>query len=250
MDKISIITPSYNSNLYIKETYESIISQTYENWEWIVTDDCSSDKSYETLKKISNKDHRVRIFRNSKNNGAAFSRNCSISHSKAEYLAFLDIDDLWLPDKLTTQISYMKSKDINFSFTAYELIDIFGEPLNRVWDYGHKNSISYNDMLKKKAIIGCSTVMLKKNAFEDFMMPDIRTGQDYALWLKLLKTEHRAYPINEILTKYRIVPGSISRNKIKKAIQQWEIYRSIEKLSMTKSIECFIHYALRAIFRE
>ena len=105
-------------------------------------------------------------------------------------------------------------------------------------------------MLKKKATLGCSTVMLRRLAFSELSMPDLRTGQDYALWLKLLKTGIRAVPYNKSLMKYRIVSSSISRNKYRKAKRQWQIYRELEKLSLVKSIYCFLFYAWRAIFRK
>ncbi|CAH6796935.1 putative teichuronic acid biosynthesis glycosyltransferase TuaG [Vibrio chagasii] len=246
---ISIITPSYNSMPYILKTYQSILNQTYENWEWVVTDDCSSDGTFEALLDLSVKDSRVKVFSNQENSGAAVSRNRSISESTGDFLAFIDSDDEWLPNKLETQIKFMESNNINFSFTAYELIDKDGRKLGQSVDTVASNTISYEDMLRKKSTIGCSTVMLRRSAFDDLAMPLLRTGQDYALWLKLLKTGHAAYSITQILTNYRILPDSISRNKFKKSLRQWMIYREVEKLSFTKSLECFIFYAWRAVFR-
>jgi teichuronic acid biosynthesis glycosyltransferase TuaG len=105
-------------------------------------------------------------------------------------------------------------------------------------------------MLKKRATLGCSTVMLRKSGFEDISMPLIRTGQDYATWLKLLKTGNEAYLLNDVLTSYRIRPNSISRNKFKKAKRQWQIYRELEQLPMLKSLVCFCNYVWRAVFRK
>lgn len=247
---ISIITASYNCEDFIKKTYDSIASQTYKHWEWIVTDDCSSDSTLECLRKISLNDSRVKVFLNDVNSGAAVSRNNSISKSQGDYLAFIDSDDVWYTEKLEQQLSIMESNDLEFSFTAYELIDESGKSLNRLIDFEQCEAIGYKDMLKKKATVGCSTVMLRKNAFNDLSMPLIRTGQDYALWLKLLKLGAKAYPINKVLTQYRIVPGSISRNKFKKAKRQWEIYRKIERLSLFNTVICFSFYAWRAVFRK
>ncbi|WP_338564491.1 hypothetical protein [Erwinia sp. E_sp_W01_6] len=140
--------------------------------------------------------------------------------------------------------------DINFSFTSYQLITLDGHPLNKIVDKNQIAPLSYHDMLKKKATLGCSTVMLRRSAFTDLSMPLIRTGQDYGLWLKLLRNGAIAYPLNKVLTKYRIVPNSISRNKFKKAKRQWEIYRSIEGLSIAYSAYCFMFYAWRATFRK
>ncbi|MDS1909561.1 glycosyltransferase [Vibrio parahaemolyticus] len=247
---ISIITPAYNSSKLISQTYQAILSQTYCNWEWIVTDDCSTDDTFEVLKKISFEDERVKVFRNNKNSGAAISRNNSIENAKGEYLAFIDSDDLWIDNKLELQLKFMIDKRINFSFTAYEIIDHNDNSTGKFVDTHHKKSLSYSDMLRKKATLGCSTVMLRKNAFSDLKMPLIRTGQDYALWLKLLKDGNRAYPLTTVLTKYRILPNSISRNKFKKAKRQWQIYRQLEDLSFFSSLECFCFYGWRAVFRK
>ncbi|HAS6066707.1 TPA: glycosyltransferase [Vibrio vulnificus] len=248
-DKVSIITPAYNSSKLIEKTYESIASQSHPNWEWLVTDDCSTDSTLFILYDIQKRDSRVKVFKNEINSGAAVSRNNSISHATGKYLAFIDSDDIWLEDKLQKQLDFMSDK-IDFSFTAYELVDPNGKRLNKVVDLNQKSHFSYTDMLKKSATLGCSTVMLRRNAFEDLSMPLLRTGQDYALWLKLLKTGKNAYIFNEVLTQYRIMPNSISRNKVMKAKRQWQIYREIECLDFASSVINFCFYAYRAVFRK
>ena len=247
--KVSIITATYNSENEIMSTYRSILNQTFTDWEWVITDDCSQDRTAEILNDIQASDSRVRVFRNPVNSGAAVSRNCSISYSQGEFLAFVDSDDLWEPEKLSSQLKFMELEGIDFSFTAYELIDEFGSSLDKFVDLNQVGKFDYFDMLKKKATLGCSTVIIRKAAFKDLSMPLLRTGQDYAFWLKLLKTGKCAYVFNRSLTKYRIRPSSISRNKFRKALRQWEIYRSIERLKLTSSINCFFFYAFRAVFR-
>ena len=248
--KVSIITPSYNSEEWIEFTYKTLLNQTYTDFEWIVTDDCSTDYSCEIINRLSREDQRITLFKNPINAGAAVSRNNSIAHAIGDFIAFIDSDDIWLPDKLEKQIKFMEDNNIDFSFTAYELVDEKGNPIGQKVDTHLTGPVSYEDMLRKKATLGCSTVMLRRSAFDDISMPLIRTGQDYGLWLKLLKTGVKAYPIPEVLTQYRILPNSISRNKVKKAKRQWQIYREIEKLALLKSIECFCFYAWRAVFRK
>ncbi|WDB75971.1 glycosyltransferase [Escherichia albertii] len=248
---ISIIMPSFNSEKTIAESIESVLLQTYENWELLITDDCSSDDTILIINAFISKDHRIKLFQNTKNSGAAISRNVSLSNARGEFIAFLDSDDIWLPNKLEIQLSYMLNrKNVDFSFTAYEIVDECGNSTSRIIDrQGENLAFNYFDMLRKKATLGCSTVLFRREAFEDYLMPNIRTGQDYALWLKLLKTGKNAYLINEVLTKYRILPNSISRNKFKKCKRQWQIYRSIEQLGFYDSLISFIFYAWRAIFR-
>lgn len=250
-DLVSIITPSYNSEEFIVQTYDSIRNQTYSNWEWIVTDDCSFDRTWEILEEISAADPKVRIYRNKENSGAAVSRNNSIGKSKGKYLAFLDSDDLWEKNKLQEQLGFMKKNGYSFSFTAYMLISENGNKINKKIDARNESvAINYKELLAKKVTLGCSTVMLKKDAFEDITMPLIRTGQDYALWLKLLKNNDiKAVLYPQALTMYRIVSGSISRNKVKKALRQWSIYRNLENINLIESLWYFLNYAWRAVFR-
>ncbi|HHC6593275.1 glycosyltransferase family 2 protein [Vibrio parahaemolyticus] len=248
--KISIITATYNSRDDILETYNSIREQSFENWEWLVTDDCSSDDTMEILQRIADSDGRVRIFQNNTNSGAAISRNNSLLYASGEFIAFIDSDDLWKPSKLSEQINFMNEQNIDFCFTAYELVGPQGQLLGSKVDSLQTGSFDYIDMLKKKATLGCSTVMLRRLAFDDITMPLLRTGQDYATWLKLLKTGKRAFVYNRTLTKYRIRPNSISRNKFKKAIRQWEIYRDVEHIGFLSSMYYFSFYAWRAVFRK
>lgn len=246
---VSIITATYNSENLIQKTYESLQLQSHKNWEWVITDDCSSDGTFQLINEMANSDKRISVYKNQVNSGAAVSRNKSLKHSAGEYIAFIDSDDVWLPNKLEKQLEFM-GKEIDFSFTAYELINEDGRALNQKVDASQYGAFSYNDMLMKKATLGCSTVMLRRSAFDDITMPLLRTGQDYATWLKLLKTGVNAHLFNEVLTCYRIMPDSISRNKFKKAKRQWQIYREVEKLPLIKSAICFSFYAWRAVFRK
>lgn len=248
--KVSIITATFNSKNHIYDTYRTIKEQTFIDWEWVVTDDASSDSTLKLLNEIAASDSRVKIYSLESNSGAAVARNNSIAKAQGEYLAFIDSDDMWLSDKLYIQLKFMEKSTIDFSFTAYEIVDYSGDSLCKKVDTHLIGSITYDDMLKKKATLGCSTVMLKREGFNDVLMPLLRTGQDYATWLKLLKTGKNAYPITDVLTQYRILPNSISRNKVKKAKRQWQIYREVEELSFIKSAFCFCFYAWRAVFRK
>ena len=247
---VSIITATYNSSNLIVDTYKSILNQSLCNWEWIVTDDCSSDDTFEVLQKLSKSDSRIAIFKNNVNSGAAVSRNNSLQQARGKFIAFIDSDDLWVTEKLEKQVQFMELNNIDFAFTAYELMNDKGEKIGQKVDTHLNDFVTYEDMLKKKATLGCSTVMLRRGAFEDLSMPLLRTGQDYATWLKLLKSGKSAYPLPEVLTLYRILPNSISRNKFKKAKRQWQIYREVEMLSLTKSVISFCYYAWRAVFRQ
>jgi glycosyltransferase involved in cell wall biosynthesis len=245
---ISIITPTYNSEYYIRETIRSVQQQTFADWEMLVVDDCSSDSTLSIIKELASHDARIRILPLAKNSGAAIARNTALDAAIGTHIAFLDADDLWLPEKLEKQIAFM-GNNVAMSFTAYQVIDKEGVPTNKTIDLDGMQCVNYRDMLQKKATLGCSTVMLNRNKLSMYRMPIIRTGQDYALWLRILKDGHNAYCLPEILTQYRIVPGSISRNKVKKALRQWQIYREFENIGLLPSAWFFMNYAYRAISR-
>lgn len=246
---VSIITPSYNSSPFIKATYESIIAQSHENWEWLITDDGSTDDSWQLLQELAQKDQRIKPLQNKVNSGAAVSRNNSIARAKGEFIAFLDSDDIWLPQKLELHLAFMEQNNADLSFTSYTLIDEQGKDLNCIIDAQNHGAYSYQDMLRKRATMGCCTVIVRKGAFGDISMPLIRAGQDYALWLKLLKTGKNAFIYNNPLSKYRIVSNSLSRNKYHKAFKIWQVYREIEQLNIFKASYVFCHYAIRALLK-
>lgn len=250
MDRlISIITPVFNSAAFLSQTAASVRFQTHQNWEWLITDDCSQDGTWEMIQDLCSRDNRIKAERNDMNRGAAFSRNRSMDRAQGRYLAFLDADDLWLPVKLHQQLNFMANESIRLSFTAFQVMDRHGRPTGRVVDGKSGVSVNYEDMLRKKATMGCSTVMVERSLVGEARMPEMRTGQDYAFWLALLRTGITATCLPVAVTQYRIVPGSISRNKFKKARRQWRIYRASEQLGLGKSLECFLFYAWRAVFR-
>jgi glycosyltransferase involved in cell wall biosynthesis len=244
---VSIITATFNSARYVTCTYESLRAQTHTAWEWLVTDDCSDDNTFDILSEMALLDARIKLARTSVNSGAAVARNESIARAYGEYLAFIDSDDYWLPRKLEAQLSFMSKHKINFSFTGYKIVNQTGDWTGGRVDHGRSGTFGFDDMLRKRATIGCSTVMLRRNAFSDLKMPPLRIGQDYAFWLNLLRSGGKAHLLGETYSCYRITPNSISRNKFRKARAQWHIYRQIEQMSFMRSSFFFGIYAGRAL---
>ncbi|WP_066066891.1 teichuronic acid biosynthesis protein TuaG [Neobacillus soli] len=241
---ISIITPSYNASLSIEQTIESVRKQTFQNWEMIIVDDCSTDDTPEILKRYEKVDERIHVIYLDQNGGAAVARNLALRHALARYVAFLDSDDCWKPEKLAKQLSFMQTNDYAFTFTGYEFITNEGVRLNKQVSAPAK--VSYNAMLKN-TIIGCLTVMVDRDKVGQIQMPNIRTRQDMATWLAILKKGIHAYGLNENLAEYRIGNPSISKNKWKAAKMNWFVYRKVEKLHLLKAFWCFSHYAFHAV---
>lgn len=242
---VSIITPIYNGEKFIEETIISVKKQTYTNWEMIIVDDCSKDNSEKIIKKLAESDERIKYFRLDKNSGVANARNTALKISKGRFAAFLDADDLWLPEKLEKQIDFMLEHNIEISFASYELIDEKGIKKNKVIRVPEK--INYEKLLKEN-VIGCLTVVIDKSKVNFFEMPNIR-HEDYITWLSLLKKGYKAYGIYEVLALYRKLDTSVSSNKLKSAKWRWDIYRNVEKLSLTQSLYYFLHYSIKGILK-
>lgn len=241
---VSIITPSYNSERFIGECIQSVIDQTYINWEMLIVDDASQDNSKELISLFSQNDKRIKTFFLEANIGAAAARNFAIRKTKGKYIAFLDSDDLWDPQKLEKQILFMHKNNIAFSYTTYESISEDGSRcINFIKAL---NKITYSGYLKN-TIIGCLTVVINRKKTGDFEMPNIRSSHDMALWLLIMKRGFDAYGLDENLAKYRIVYSSNTASKIKAAKDVWKVYRDIEKLSLLYSSWCFVHYIFYAI---
>jgi glycosyltransferase involved in cell wall biosynthesis len=236
---VSIITPCYNCENYISFTIESVVQQTYSEWELIIVNDGSEDKSINLIKSYSEKDPRIKLIELENNMGPAYARNMGIRMASGRFIAFLDSDDLWDKKKLEKQISFMINNDISFSFTSYQKInyngDLVGKPIKA------PPVINYNDLLKS-CPIGCLTVIYDQGKIGKHYMPDFLKAQDYALWLKILKTGVEANGIEENLAYYRIRKSSISRNKLYKAYFQWKIYRKQEIISIIKSMYLMFFY--------
>ncbi len=246
---VSIITPCFNCSQLIRTTYESIKAQTYKNWEWVVVDDCSHDNSQDALKFLAQEDSRIRIILLAQNSGAAVARNTAIINSKGEYLAFLDSDDLWKPNKLSVFMQIMEEKKIEFACGSYAKIS--RDDQIQPNPFLPPQNVGYADLLKTCSI-GTSTVVVKREAVGELRMdPSLRRGQDYLFWLSILRKGIRAHMIGEeALTLYRVGnKHSLSANKIKKALGQWKIYRSYLKLNLVESVYYFAHYSFHGFVK-
>jgi teichuronic acid biosynthesis glycosyltransferase TuaG len=241
---VSIITPSYNSAKFIKQCIESVIAQTYTNWEMLIVDDYSADNSLQILKKYNDK--RIQLIELDKNVGASESRNVAIRKAKGKYIAFLDSDDLWEPQKLEKQISFMETEDIAFSFSTYQPMS---DDESKLYSIIHAPKIVTYSSYLKKTIIGCLTVVIDREKTGGFEMPNIRSSHDMALWLLIMRRGFDAYGLDENLARYRIVSTSNTANKWRAAKDVWKVYRQFEKLSFFYSIWCFLNYAFNAIIK-
>lgn len=229
---VSVIMPSYNTGRFIAETIESVLKQTYKNWELIIVDDCSTDNTDEIVKGYLG-DNRIRYLKNKKNSGAAVSRNRALREAKGKWIAFLDSDDLWHSRKLEQQILFMKKNGCHFSYTNYIEIDEESKNLGRM--------VTGPRRITKAGMYrycwpGCLTVMYDASYVGLIQIEDIRKNNDYAMWLKVCKKAD-CYLLNKNLAKYRKREGSISNHSYIKLIQwHYKLFREAEKRNRFSSL--------------
>lgn len=242
---VSIIIPVYNAEKYIGSTLNSIYSQTYKQFEIILVDDCSTDKSAEIINEHAKSHSEIVYHLQEKNGGAAVARNTALSLAKGKYVAFLDSDDVWKPEKTEKQLKLLNEKDGAFAFTAIEMIDDNGELVKKKRKV--KNEVNYKFLLHN-TMIPTSSVIIDRSKTGEFTMPQRRSGQDYATWLQLLRNGTVAYGINEALVQYRVGHKSLSSNKFKSIKQVYEIQTQnehINKFSAFFNVICFGFNALK-----
>lgn len=245
--RVSIITPCFKPDDRILETIRSVQAQTYQNYEHIIVDDATPGSLPQEMVDVIALDPRIKLIRRSWNAGPAVSRNRGIDAASGRFIAFLDADDLWHPDKLSTQIEFMLKHQVALSYTAYEVIDQKGRVLGTRFP---SSSLTYEDVLKSNQI-GCLTAIYDTHLISKRYMPNIAKRQDMGLWLSILKEGHIARRVGErSLARYRVGSTSVSSNKFNVLKYQWQIYREVEKLSLLKSINYFRHYAYRGLSRK
>lgn len=241
---VSIIMPSYNAERFIAESIDSVLAQTYQDWELVVTDDKSSDNTPKIVKGYCEKDQRIKLYLPGIHQGIAQTRNYSLSKATGRFVAFLDNDDLWVPTKLEHQIQFMLDNDLAFCYGNYELLNEDGSRMGKT--ICHAGIINYKKYLHN-TIIGSGTVMIDTEKTGSLVMPLNETSDDMALWCHLLKNGFCAYPMDEIILRYRMRSNSASSNKLKAAKDVWKVYRQQEKLPFFMAVECFLSYAYHSV---
>lgn len=248
---VSIVMPLFNSEAYVSETLFSVQAQTYPNWELIVIDDGSTDASYSIVSKASETDSRIRPLRNTANIGVAKTRNRGVAEAQGRFLAFLDADDVWMPEKLARQVDYMLASRCPMCFTSYETIESDGAHRN----YVHvPKRIGYRGFLKNT--VTCSHTIafdLTLVSKSDLLCPDYEGDFDYpedmVVWLKVLKTGIVAHGLDEVLAKNRKHGKSRSADKKQAVTRTWNAYRRIERLSAPYALYCHFWQLFHAVLK-
>lgn len=223
---VSIITPCFNSEKYVSQTIHSVLNQTHQNWELLLVDDCSSDETFATISKFASQDNRIKAFKLDKNSGAGVARNFAIHQASGNYIAFLDADDLWKPEKLEKQLHFMQTKNIPFTFSFYETIDEAGNLRSETITTPPK--ITYRQLYYCNWI-GNLTGIYSVDFFGKIPISSIKKRQDWMLWLQIVKQIQTAIPVPESLAFYRVREDSISASKWKLIKYNFKVYRNFHK---------------------
>lgn len=231
---VSVIMPTYNCSKYIEQAVQSVLSQTITDWEIQIVDDCSTDNTNGVLRPYLERYSNIHYSCLSVNSGPATARTQAIKQASGKYIAFLDSDDLWMPDKLEKQITFMEKMGAEFSCTAYSQIDADGKDLHIALVPPKKTG--YRECIRLANPIGNLTVMYNQEILGKFEVPSIKKRNDFALWLQILKKTKYCYGMNEILGIYRVGRiGSVSHNKLIQARYHWQLYHEIEQHNIFKS---------------
>ncbi len=246
---VSVVIPTYCASLYLQETLDSVRNQTYKHWEMILVDDCSTDATLEIARAYENAhpECAIQIIEQEWNQGAAAARNHGVQKASGGYIAFLDADDLWEPNKIEKELAFAKEHNAAFVCTSYEFADETGKGLGKIARVPKR--ITYDHAIKN-TIIFTSTVVFDMNQLskEEITMPCI-PSEDTATWWNILRSGIVAYGLDEVLVRYRRPAKSLSSNKLKAIMRIWNLYRKQEHFSVIRSSYCFAHYAVRTTLR-
>lgn len=241
---VSIIMPAYNAELFISEAILSVFSQTYQHWELLVIDDSSTDKTAAVIQQYVQQDKRVKYYKTEIPSGAPYlPRNVGILNAKGKYIAFLDSDDTWLCDKLEMQLNmFGRYDDMAICYCNYEKMTESGKRNNRI--VRAPETVTYRQLLAGN-VIGCLTAIYDTSKVGKVYFQN-HAHEDYIMWLSILKRGYMARNANILAALYRVCENSVSSNKLKTMLWQWNIYRKVEELEFWKSVYFFISYAYKA----
>ena len=242
---VSIVITYFNKKEYINKTLNSIFSQSYKNFEIILVYDDGNLHDLKLVNFLITKFKKKKIIVNKKNIGVSKSRNKALKYCKGKYIAFIDADDLWKKNKLYEQTQFMEKNLASFSFTSYDVVNIKGKLIKKRYVFYDP---SY-DQLSKKNIIGLSTVMINKKILNHIKFPDLKTQEDFALWLNLLKKGIKLSHIPTALSSWRLTKNSLSSNNLQKILDAFKLYYFYQKKNLTLSVYSVLVLGYNKIFK-
>lgn len=231
MPEVSIITPCYNSSKFLQQTIDSVLNQTFTDWEWLITDDKSTDNSVEIIRKVN--DERIKLTVAEKNGGAGHARNLSLEKATGRFITFLDADDFWEPNFLEEMVSFMKKENAELAYSNYSRCD--ENLIPKIDDFKADKNVTFNNLLKTCRLSLLSSMYDSQRVGKEFF-PERSKREDHVMWLNLLKKIPVGKPLPKTMAKYRMHASSISRKKTNIMLDQYLVYKDYMKFSTLKSM--------------
>jgi teichuronic acid biosynthesis glycosyltransferase TuaG len=241
---VSIIMPTYNAGHYLDQAVESVLKQTFSNWQLIIVDDASIDGSTQSIENKYTNDNRIHILRMRRNHGAAFCRNKALLHSTGRYIAFLDSDDIWYPNKLKTQLEFISSNKADMVFSSY---DVMTDNKTFVRKVNSPPKVTYKDIISKNPI-GCLTVLYDSHTIGKIPMPNIKMRNDWGLWIRIIRLSGHAVSTSQSLAALRKHKDSLTSNKFIAIYYSYILLRKVNNLSFFESVTGVVSQLLYSIF--
>ena len=244
MPEVSIITPCYNSSRFLRETINSVLNQSFKDWEWLITDDCSNDNSVEIIKQIN--DPRVVLTVADENGGAGHARNLSLKKATGRFITFLDADDYWEPNFLEEMVSFMKTNNAELAYSNYARCN--EDLVPQIEDFKADKDVTFNNLLKTCRLSLLSSMYDSKRVGKEFF-PKGSKREDHVMWLNLLKKIPVGKPLPKTMAKYRMHSTSISRKKKNIVVDQYLVYKDYMNFSTIKSLYYTANWALNGFMK-
>lgn len=244
--KISVIMPYFRKKFFFKRSINSVLNQTFKSFEVIIIFDDNNLEELNYIKNIIKNKKKIKLIINKKNLGAGYSRNVGIENSRANYVAFMDCDDIWQKNKLKLQYKFMLKNNYKLTHTSYNVIDRNEKVIQK--NIIKNNIIDYNHLIKS-CDIGLSTVMINRKILKSEKFPNLKTKEDYVLWLKILKRGYKFFGLNKLLVSWRISDNSLSSNKFQKFLDAFRVYNYYEKNNFFTSVIYTIRLSINALLK-
>ena len=244
MPDVSIITPCYNSSKFLQQTIDSVLNQTFTDWEWLITDDKSTDNSVEIIRKVN--DERIKLTVAEKNDGAGHARNLSLEKASGRFITFLDADDFWEPNFLEEMVSFMKKENAELAYSNYSRCD--ENLIPKIDDFKADKNVSFNNLLKTCRLSLLSSMYDSQRVGKEFF-PEGSKREDHVMWLNLLKKIPVGKPLPKTMAKYRMHASSISRKKTNIMLDQYLVYKDYMKFSTLKSMYYTANWAINGFMK-
>ena len=244
MPEVSIITPCYNSSKFLQQTIDSVLNQTFTDWEWLITDDKSTDHSVEIINKV--KDERIKLTVAEKNGGAGHARNLSLEKATGRFITFLDADDFWEPNFLEEMVSFMKKENAELAYSNYSRCD--ENLIPKIDDFKADKNVTFNNLLKTCRLSLLSSMYDSQRVGKEFF-PEGSKREDHVMWLNLLKKIPVGKPLPKTMAKYRMHASSISRKKTNIMLDQYLVYKDYMKFSTLKSMYYTANWAINGFMK-